>query len=92
MLKPDVHISTREAYAGIRLSADQPSLAALVRSGITPIDLVRHADIIFNDFERTVFPLHPELAAIKQNLLNAGAVYAAMSGSGSACFGIFPKE
>ena len=92
MLKPDVHISTREAYAGIRLSADQPSLAALVRRGLTPIDLVRHADIIFNDFERTVFPLHPELAAIKQSLLNAGAVYAAMSGSGSTVYGLFESD
>lgn len=92
MLKPDVHISTREAYAGIRLSADRPSLAALVRHGLTPIALVRHADIIFNDFERTVFPLHPELAAIKQSLLNAGAVYAAMSGSGSTVYGLFESD
>ena len=92
MLKPDVHISTREAYGGIQLSGDQPSLAALVRKGISPIDLVRHGDIIYNDFERTVFPLHPELSEIKQRLLAAGAVYAAMSGSGSTVYGLFEAD
>ncbi len=89
MLKPDIHISTREAYAGIRLSGDQPSLADLVKKDITPIDLSRHGDIICNDFERTVFPAHPELAAIKQRLLDAGAYYAAMSGSGSTIYALF---
>lgn len=92
MLKPDIHISTREAYAGIRLSGDQPSLADLVKKDITPIDLSRHGDIICNDFERTVFPAHPELAAIKQRLLDAGAYYAAMSGSGSTVFALFEDD
>jgi 4-diphosphocytidyl-2-C-methyl-D-erythritol kinase len=40
----------------------------------------------------SVFALHPEIGAVKQQLYDLGAVYAAMSGSGSACFGIFPKE
>lgn len=92
MLKPDIHISTREAYAGIRLSGDQPSLADLVKKDITPIDLSRHGDIICNDFERTVFPAHPELAAIKQRLLDAGAYYAAMSGSGSTIYALFEDD
>lgn len=92
MLKPDIHVSTREAYAGIRLSGDQPSLAELVRKGIAPIDLVRHADIIYNDFERTVFPLHPALADIKKRLQDAGAMYAAMSGSGSTVYGVFEND
>lgn len=92
MLKPDIHVSTREAYAGIRLSGDQPSLAELVRKGVAPIDLVRHADIIYNDFERTVFPLHPALADIKKRLQDAGAMYAAMSGSGSTVYGLFESD
>lgn len=92
MLKPDIHVSTREAYAGIRLSGDQPSLAELVRKGVAPIDLVRHADIIYNDFERTVFPLHPALADIKKRLQDAGAMYAAMSGSGSTVYGVFEND
>lgn len=92
MFKPDIHVSTREAYAGIRLSGDQPSLASLVRKGITPIDLIRHGDIFYNDFEQTVFPLHPELAAIKKRLQDAGAFYTAMSGSGSTVYALFEDD
>lgn len=92
MLKPDVHVSTREAYQGIRLSGDKPSLAQLVRKGIAPIDLKRHEAVIYNDFERTIFALHPQLAAVKQQLLDAGAFYAAMSGSGSTVYGLFEPD
>ena len=42
-----------------------------------------------NDFEQSVFVLHPEIAAVKERLYDLGAVYAAMSGSGSAVFGLF---
>lgn len=42
-----------------------------------------------NDFEDSVFLTHPEIAAIKDKLYDLGAVYASMSGSGSAVFGIF---
>ena len=48
-------------------------------------------DVVRNDFEASVFPAHPELAAIKQSLYEQGAVYAAMSGSGSTLFGIFKQ-
>ena len=48
--------------------------------------------LVVNDFETTVFKAHPELAAIKQSLYDSGAVYAAMSGSGSAMFGIYKKQ
>jgi len=102
MLKPDIHISTREAYQGVLQTQNhkfeiinhksQISLADLARQEITPIDLSRHGDIISNDFERTVFPAHPELAAIKQRLLDAGAYYAAMSGSGSTVFALFEDD
>lgn len=92
MLKPDAHVSTREAYQGIRLSGDQPSLAQLVRKGIAPIDLKRHEAVIYNDFEHTIFALHPQLAAVKQQLLDAGAFYAAMSGSGSTVYGLFEPD
>lgn len=48
--------------------------------------------LVVNDFEATVFKAHPELAAIKQSLYDSGAVYAAMSGSGSAMLGIYKKQ
>ena len=47
---------------------------------------------MFNDFEKTVFVAHPELAEIKDMLYAKGAIYAAMSGSGSTIYGIFDKE
>ena len=50
-------------------------------------------DTIFvNDFEATVFPKHPVIAAIKKRLLDAGAFYASMSGSGSTVFGLFKDD
>ena len=81
MIKPHCGVSTREAYAGIRLSdgsdlSNVSDLSALLTRAV-------------NDFEQTVFPLHPEIGVIKQRLLDAGAVYAAMSGSGSTVFGLF---
>ena len=48
--------------------------------------------LLVNDFEQTVFPLYPEIAQIKQRLLDAGAVYTAMSGSGSTVFGLFEND
>jgi 4-diphosphocytidyl-2-C-methyl-D-erythritol kinase len=50
-----------------------------------------HHDLV-NDFEESVFALHPEIGAIKSQLYDLGAVYAAMSGSGSALFGIFRED
>ena len=55
-----------------------------------PIETWR--DELTNDFEKPLFALHPELAAIKQRLYQEGAIYAQMSGSGSALFGIFDHK
>lgn len=52
-----------------------------------PVD--QWKNVLVNDFERSVFPLHPEIAQLKQKLYDQGAIYASMSGSGSAVFGIF---
>jgi len=48
--------------------------------------------ILYNDFEKSVFPQHAELAQIKAELYQQGALYASMSGSGSAVYGIFGKD
>jgi 4-diphosphocytidyl-2-C-methyl-D-erythritol kinase len=50
------------------------------------------SDDLVNDFEESVFALHPEIGAIKERLYDMGATYAAMSGSGSALFGLFRNQ
>lgn len=84
MVKPDIHVSTREAYLGLALSADT--------APHTPPCTIEEMLRLSNDFEQTVFALHPKLAEIKQHLIDAGAVYAAMSGSGSTVFGLFEND
>ncbi|MDE6298334.1 MAG: hypothetical protein K2M10_01620, partial [Muribaculaceae bacterium] len=56
------------------------------------LPLERWREMVVNDFEESIFPLHPELAQLKENFYNEGAVYASMSGSGSALYGIFNDE
>lgn len=87
LVTPSVSVSTAEAYRGITPYNDAPSLRQLLTD--TPIENWR--DCIVNDFEKTVFAIHPSLAAEKEKLYSEGAVYASMSGSGSALFGIFKR-
>ena len=87
VLTPEgVAVSTKEAYAGIRPHLPEvPLRDALAR----PVE--EWAQVLVNDFEESVFANHPELAAIKRSLYDSGAVYASMSGSGSALFAIYRK-
>lgn len=87
MIKPNCSVSTKEAYAGIvRHPEAEGQIKQALAEGKTLTDM---SPLLINDFEQTVFPLHPEIAEIKQRLLSAGALYAAMSGSGSTVFGLF---
>lgn len=86
LVKPDVFISTKEAYAHV---IPHPSEVPLLQAISKPINTWKHS--VVNDFEKSVFPNHPELSAIKQTLYDMGALYAAMSGSGSTIFGIFDR-
>jgi len=82
---PGLHISTAQAFAGIVPQAPaQPLRAALA----APMDSWRTT--IFNDFEKSLAPTYPVLAEIKQQLYDAGATYASLSGSGEAVYGLFP--
>ena len=82
-----IAVSTKDAYSGIRPNMPEvPLREALTR----PID--QWDGILVNDFEETVFAKYPELAAIKRSLYDSGAIYASMSGSGSALFAIYPKS
>ena len=88
VLTPEgVAVSTKEAYAGIRPHIPEVSLKdALTR----PVE--EWAEFLKNDFEETVFAKYPALEAIKRSLYDTGAVYASMSGSGSALFAMYKKD
>lgn len=83
MVFPDLHISTKEAYTNCYISGEQLpkfSKSAMVESKLP------------NDFEISLFEKHPVLEEIKAQLINMGAVYASMSGSGSTIYGIFESK
>lgn len=84
VVKPDVFVSTKEAYSMVR-----PEKPAVTLDKKITLPITEWREAISNDFERGIFALHPELADIKEKLYALGATYAAMSGSGSALFGLF---
>lgn len=83
---PKVHVSTAEAFRLI-----SPGAAGFDLRTLPELPVEQWRELISNDFEIPVFTQHPVLASIKRQLYDQGALYAAMSGSGSAIFGIFPK-
>ena len=83
VFKPDFSISTAEAYAKIKPIAGRPHLCDLLAE---PVE--RWKEFFPNDFEKALFPSYPILAQIKQKFYDLGAVYAALSGSGSAVFAL----
>ncbi len=84
LVKPQVHISTAEAYRGVTPIAATTSLSDLVR--LPPEEW---NGVVKNDFEASVFPNHPAVRGVKDHLYEAGALYSSMSGSGSSVYGIF---
>ena len=86
IVKPDIHVSTKEAYAGI-----VPMESKIFLPNILQQDITTWRDAVVNDFEASVFAKYPELREIKEGFYRDGALYASMSGSGSALFGIFSQ-
>ncbi len=84
VVRPDIPVPTKEAFARIKPHFPQKCCRDIV---MQPVETWKEE--LVNDFEESVFALHPELAAIKERLYQLGATYAAMSGSGSALFGLF---
>ena len=84
VVKPDVFVSTKEAYSMVIPEKPEVTLDEKITRPIA-----EWCNTISNDFEKGIFTLHPELADIKAKLYELGATYAAMSGSGSALFGLF---
>jgi len=89
LIKPEEGVSTKEAYSGMK-SYSVSGLTA--ERSYSESDLIGEAGLFINDFEATVFPLHPIIGEIKKRLLDAGAYYASMSGSGSTVFGLFKHD
>lgn len=87
LVKPDIHVSTAEAYSGIKLNQYSASVKDVVERN--PVSSWK--DSLKNDFEESVFVKYPALKEIKEKLYHQGAMYASMSGSGSTIFGIFEK-
>lgn len=81
---PKVHVSTAGAFAKIT-----PKSAPFSLKNLPDLPIEKWKDVVFNDFEKPIFEAYPLLAEIKQKLYDDGAIYASMSGSGSALYGIF---
>jgi len=82
---PNIHISSKEAYSMVKPSLPKQS----VKSVIEKYPVQEWKDHLKNDFEASVLPQYPVIGEIKEKLYEQGAVYASMSGSGSAVYGIF---
>ena len=91
MIKPNCGVSTKEAYSGIVPKGTCEHFAPLLKP-LKPLEPLELLPPLTNDFEETVCKVHPEIADIKKRLQIAGAVYAAMSGSGSTVFGLFQDD
>jgi 4-diphosphocytidyl-2-C-methyl-D-erythritol kinase len=88
IVHPGVHVETKNAYSLIIPHKSAGYLPDIVLT--SPI--AHWKNHLINDFEAPIFKLHPELAEIKKTLYKLGALYASMTGSGSAIYGIFDKE
>ena len=84
LVKPDIAVSTAEAYAGVTPHKPETSLADAVMRPVS-----EWKDCVFNDFEPSVFAKYPLLGEIKEKLYDLGADYASMTGSGSTIYGLF---
>lgn len=87
LVNPNIHIGTKEAYAGITPTEPHLSLQELLLK-----DVSEWKHDVKNDFEASIFPNHPEIEILKTQLYENGAEYASMTGSGSTVFGLFENE
>lgn len=87
LVKPDVFVSTKDAFAMITPAQPEISLKEIIKQPVS-----EWKELMRNDFEASIFPKYPEIGKIKQKLYDYGAVYASMSGSGSSVYGFFEKD
>lgn len=86
LVRPFVRISTKEAFAGVT-----PRKSTFDLRGLPLFSINTWKFLVHNDFEDSIFPQYPELAAIKRQLYATGALYASLTGSGSCLYGIYPS-
>jgi 4-diphosphocytidyl-2-C-methyl-D-erythritol kinase len=87
LVKPPIHVSTAGAFLGITPVYRENSIDESITH---PIQDWKHE--LHNDFEKSVFELYPDIQEIKYAMYRKGALYSAMSGSGSAVFGLFAEN
>ena len=87
VVRPDIPVPTKEAFSRIRPHYPAVNCREAVKQ---PVETWK--ETLVNDFEESVFALHPEIGAVKEKLYKMGATFAAMSGSGSALFGLFRES
>ena len=87
LVKPDIFVSTRDAFSQIKPRRPQRSLKETIQ---LPVEEWR--EYMMNDFEESVFPQFPAIGEIKEEMYRQGAVYASMSGSGSSVYGLFAAD
>lgn len=86
IIYPEIHIETAEAYAGVKPKITTSHLIDIIKQ---PVEKWKNQ--IKNDFEESIFLNHPEIQQLKQKMYDEGAVYASMTGSGSAVYGFYKK-
>ena len=84
IVKPDIHVSTADAYKGVAIDKSRAPLKEMLLEGVK-----NWKNTLVNDFERSVFAQYPQIEQLKVALYGAGAFYASMSGSGSSVYGLF---
>lgn len=87
VVHPGIHVSTAEAYAHVVPAVPERNITDVL-SG----DISGWKNTLVNDFEKSVFAAHPQIAEVKRIMYESGAVYASMSGSGSAVYGLFEQR
>ncbi len=85
IVKPPIHVSTKDAYSGIVPKASRRSLSAVLG------DTSTWKQELVNDFEVSIFKKFPEIESLKNRLYQCGAYYVCMSGSGSSVYGLFEE-
>ena len=88
VVKPDIHVSTADAFSNIIPKSSTPAVAEIILN----YPVTTWKGLLKNDFEESVFKKYPAIKLIKEKLYALGALYATMSGSGSAVVGIFDHE